>query len=178
MLEEVLQRPLGIRALIDLAGPKPLEQFFRRKVDQFNFVGVLQHRVRDCLANDHASDRGHHVIEAFDVLDIERRPDVDAGVEKFLHILPAPGVPRTGEVRVGEFVDEQNLRPPGKGGVDVKLVDDDVLVSQFASLIRKVRSGGRDLITHLPGMHDDLAVATSGAAVLAGKKRMVLGAMG
>jgi hypothetical protein len=46
----------------------------------------------------------------------------------------------------------------------VELPDDDALVDQFASLQRRTRSGGRDIVDHPPGVghHDDLANAVSG----------------
>ena len=42
----------------------------------------------------HAGDLRHHVVEAVDVLDVERGVDVDAGVEQLLDVLPALGVAR------------------------------------------------------------------------------------
>ncbi len=49
----------------------------------------------------------------------------------------------------------------------IELLDNKRLVSQFKSLERKTRSGGRDLVDHPPGAHDDLSNATAGACVLA-----------
>ena len=56
-------------------------------------------RVRHGLAHDHAGDLGHHVVQALDVLDVDGRIDVDAGVEQLLDVLPALGVARAGRVR-------------------------------------------------------------------------------
>ena len=47
------------------------------------------------------------------------------------------------------------------------LLDSDRLITQLASLERKVTRGGRDTIDHRPGAHDDLANAAAGALVLA-----------
>jgi hypothetical protein len=44
----------------------------------------------------------------------------------------------------------------------VELLDNKVLVQQLAGLERRTRSGGRDLIDHAPGCHDDLANAVAG----------------
>jgi hypothetical protein len=49
----------------------------------------------------------------------------------------------------------------------IELLDDVALVDQLASLERRVRSGGRDIIDHPPGGHDDLANAVAGVAVVA-----------
>ena len=53
----------------------------------------------------------------------------------------------------------------------VELLDNKRLKIQLAGLERKARPGGKDLITHYPGGHDDLANAAAGALVMAGKKR-------
>ena len=51
----------------------------------------------------------------------------------------------------------------------VELLDDKKLTSQLRSLERRTRSGGRDQVTHPPGMHDDVANAAAGACVMAAK---------
>jgi len=51
-----------------------------------------------------------------------------------------------------------------------ELLDSKRLVSQLAGLERRTRSGGRDLISHYPGGHDDLANAAAGALVLASRE--------
>ena len=60
------------------------------------------------------------------MLDVERRPDVDAGVAEFRDVLPALGVPRrrlaVDQVRVRQFVDQQDLGAPLQRGVEVELL--------------------------------------------------------
>jgi len=53
----------------------------------------------------------------------------------------------------------------------VELLDNRALIGQLANLDRRVRSGGRDLVVHFPGRHDDVAVAAAGALTLAGAQR-------
>jgi hypothetical protein len=53
----------------------------------------------------------------------------------------------------------------------VELLDNRALIGQLANLDRRVRSGGRDLVVHFPGRHDDIAVAAAGALTLAGAPR-------
>ena len=55
-----------------------------------------------------ARDLGDDVVQALDVLDVERRVHVDPGVEQLVDVLPALGVPGAGRVRVGELVDEES----------------------------------------------------------------------
>ena len=52
----------------------------------------------------------------------------------------------------------------------IELPDNPRLTSQFLQLERRVRPGGRDQVSHPPGLHDDLCNAASGALVLASKE--------
>jgi len=54
-----------------------------------------------------------------------------------------------------------------------ELLDNKRLRAQLAGLERKTRTGGRDLVDHFPGGHDDLSAACSGACVLAGSEQFV-----
>ncbi len=61
----------------------------------------------------------------------------------------------------------------------IELPDNTTLVTQLAALERRTRSGGRDIIDHPRGHHDDLANAVAGAAALASNKsKRVLGTFG
>ena len=54
---------------------------------------------------------------------------------------------------------------PGLTSRRVELLDDERLVGQLVSLERRTARGGRDIIDHPPGGHDDLANAAAGALV-------------
>ncbi len=47
----------------------------------------------------------------------------------------------------------------------IELLDNDRMVKQFSGLIRLSRSGGKDIVDHPPGGHDDLCNAACGALV-------------
>lgn len=60
---------------------------------------------------------------------------------------------------------------------EIELLDDEAMVTQLASLERRTRAGGRDVIDHPPGGHDDLANAVAGvsyAAVARGRLAKVI----
>jgi hypothetical protein len=50
---------------------------------------------------------------------------------------------------------------------ECELLDNDRLKAQLIGLERKTRPGGKDLITHYPGCHDDLAVSTAASLIQA-----------
>lgn len=59
---------------------------------------------------------------------------------------------------------------------ELELPDDPAMVEQFANLERRTRSGGRDVVDHPPGGHDDLANVIAGVAAIACKRRAHRGA--
>jgi hypothetical protein len=58
-----------------------------------------------------------------------------------------------------------NLLPLVANGT-VELLDNKRLLAQLTGLERRVRSGGKDLVSHYAGGHDDLANAAAGACVM------------
>ncbi|MNV13791.1 hypothetical protein D3C71_1044480 [compost metagenome] len=102
--EKRLQRLRGLLRHIDLALLQPLDQLARRQVDQHDVVQAVEYRIGHGLADPHPGDAHDHVIEAFQMLDVDRGPYIDAGIEQLHHVLPAPLVPAAGHIAVGQLV--------------------------------------------------------------------------
>ena len=126
--EIMLQRALGLLGDIDLALLQPLDQVVGREVDQLDGVGAVEDRVRHGLAHPHMRDLRDHVVEAFDVLDVDRGIDVDAVRQQLLDVEIALGMAAARRVGVGEFVDQRDLRTPRDQRVEVHLLERLVLV--------------------------------------------------
>ena len=107
---------------------RPLDQVVGRDVDHLDVVGALEDRVRHRLAHPDAGDPGDDVVQALDVLDVQRRVDVDAGGEQLLDVLVALGVAAAGGVGVGELVDERERGAAGEDRVEVHLLERPALV--------------------------------------------------
>ena len=118
---------------IDLAFLQPLEQFVRRDVDEDDIRRMLQDAVGHGLAHGDAGDARDDIGQTFEMLDIERRPDVDAGVEQFLDVLPAFGMAAVGRVGVREFVDDDELGLARQGGVDVEFLEGAAAIFDLAA---------------------------------------------
>jgi len=139
------------------------------------------------LAIAHRADDGRVVL---DVLR-ERRPPFQpkAVVAEYSETLKGYGV---GEVTADRYAGEWVVEAFAEHGITVRaaektasefylnflplisngtveLLDNRRLVSQLAGLERRTRAGGKDLITHYPGGHDDCSNAAAGACVLAGE---------
>ena len=72
---------------VDLAFPQALDQRLGRQIDQLDLVGVLKHAVGHGFPHPDAGDAFDDVVQAFQMLDVQRGQDVDAGFEDFLHVL-------------------------------------------------------------------------------------------
>ena len=79
-------RPLRLLRHVDLAVLQALDQVFGRQVDELDVVGLVDDRIGHRLAHADAGDLRDDVVQALDMLDIERRIDIDAGGEQFLHV--------------------------------------------------------------------------------------------
>ena len=119
--KKLRERALGRRGHVDLALVQALEQLLGRQVDQLDLVGAVEDAVGDGLAHAHAGDLRDDVVQALEVLDVDRGVDVDAGVEQLLDVVPALRVPAAGRVRVRELVDQDQLGPAREDGVEVHL---------------------------------------------------------
>jgi hypothetical protein len=133
--EERLQRVRRLLRHVDLALLQSLDQFARRQVHQLDVAQAVEHAVGHGLAHAHAGDPVDHVVEAFQVLDVDRGADVDAGVEQFDHVLPAAFVAAAGRVAVRQFVHQRQPGPAREQGVEVEFLQRAALV--FDALARQ-----------------------------------------
>ena len=117
--KEMPQRPAGFLGHIDLAGLEAFDQFVGRQVDQFE-IGVIENGVGHSLAHADLGEAGDDIIEAFDMLDVDRCQHVDAGVAQLLDVLPALGVATARRIAVREFIDQRDLRRAGEQRVDIE----------------------------------------------------------
>lgn len=60
----------------------------------------------------------------------------------------------------------------------VELLDNDRMIKQLCQLERRTRTGGKDVIDHPVGLHDDLINSAAGALVHSSAKQKIIGAGG
>ena len=121
--EETLGRPSGRLRHIDLALVQALDELVGGQIDQNDVGGLLQHPVGNGLAHNDAGNARDNVGEALEMLDVERGPDIDAGVEQLLDVLPALGMPAVGSVGVSELVDDDQLGLARQRRVEIEFLD-------------------------------------------------------
>ena len=123
LLEIALQRACRGVGAVDAPAGEPCAQLGRGNIDQLDLVRTFQHAVRQRLGDANTGDAGHVLIEAFEVLDVQRRPHRLTSGHQLGHVLPPFGVAAAGRVRVSQLVDQQHVRLAGEGGVEVELFE-------------------------------------------------------
>ena len=126
--EVVANGALGLLRHIDLALAQALDQILGGEIDDLDVVRLVEDAVGHRLAHADPGDPGDDVVQALDVLDVERREDVDAGGDQLLDIEIALGMPAAGGVGVREFVDEHELRAALQDRVEIHLGQEMALV--------------------------------------------------
>jgi hypothetical protein len=121
--EEVFKRAFRLFGNVDLAFLEPFDQVVGRKVNQFDRVGPIEYRVGNGFAHANVGYLCNDVVQAFNVLDIDRRIDVDPVVPQFLDVQITLWMPAAFGVGVREFVDEHDLWPPRQNGVEVHFAE-------------------------------------------------------
>ena len=129
--EEVLERDLCPLARVDLARLKAVAQLLGRQVDEHDLVGFVEDPVRKRLADPDVRQLENAVVQALEVLNVDRRDDVDSGREYFVDVLEALAVPHAFCVRMGELVDECELRGACDDSSDVHVLDLEPSVQQL-----------------------------------------------
>ena len=148
--EVVRQRRVDLLGGVDVAVGKPAPQGLRCDVDQFDLGCLADDLVGHRLLLFDAGDLRDDVVEALEVLHVDGGDHRDAGVEQLFDVHPAFRVLAARGVGVGQFVDEDDLRPPGQYGryvefgetaaavVDVARRDDVYPVEQLGGLLAAV----------------------------------------
>ena len=87
--EEMFDGALGLAGNINLAFVQALAQIVRGQVNQHHFIGGIKEGVGHRLAHLNAGHAADHVVQAFEMLNVNRREYIDAGFEQLFYILPA-----------------------------------------------------------------------------------------
>lgn len=131
--EEILDRAFRLSRDIDLAFLEALQEVIGWQVDELHFVGLFQHRIGHRLPHADPADSSHHVVQALQVLDVQRRIDVDASIEQLLDILPALGMARAFHIGMGQLIDQDQRGVTLEGGIEIELLEVGAAIGHCAS---------------------------------------------
>src|SRR3984893_16204875 len=105
LAEEISRSAFDLLGHVDLARLEACQQLVGRNVDQDNIVGLVEKRIGDGFPHADAGYAADDVVQALQMLDVERREYIDAIIQKLVDVLPTLWMPRTGRVGMGELVD-------------------------------------------------------------------------
>ena len=105
-LEKPTERLLHLLGNVNLSLANALLKFYRRDVDELDVVCTFEKRIGHRFRNPDTRDLGDYVVETLDVLNGDRRVDVDARVEDLLDVLPPLSVDGALDVGMRQFVDK------------------------------------------------------------------------
>ena len=121
--EVVAERDVDPLGRVDVAVRHPAADRLRGHVDELDLLRAANDLVGDRLALLDPRDLLDDVVERLEMLNVQRRDDRDPGLEQLLDVLPALLVPRAGNIRVRELVDERDLGPTREQRIDVHLLE-------------------------------------------------------
>ena len=169
LAEEIARGPFGLLQRIDLARLEALEQLLGGDVDHDDLVGIVKQMVGHGLVDLYAHDAAHHIVEAFQMLDVERGPHLDSRFQQLLHILPALGMARAAHIAVCQLVEQQHFRAPRQCRIQIELVQLPALVDQLTprqqlQVMQLLLGLGAAVSFHQPHQHaaPSLALALRG----------------
>ena len=120
MRKKLLRRPLRLLRHIHLAGLQARQQFVGRDVDQHHFIGGVEHLVGHGFPDAHVGDAADDVVEALQMLHIQRGEDIDARGQQFIDILPALRMARALHVGMRQFVDQDQRRDGAQRRIQIE----------------------------------------------------------
>src|SRR5262249_55204660 len=121
LAEEAANGLPGLLRNVDLPVLKAADEVVGRQVHELDLGRLLQDRVGDRLPRRYLRHARNDVVQTLEMLDVQRRVDVDARVEKLRDVLPALGVARAGSVGVSQLVNQEEGGPADERGVEVEL---------------------------------------------------------
>ena len=139
LAEEISRRALDLLGHVDLARLEALQQLVGGHVDQHDVVGLVEKRIGNGFPHPDAGDAADDVVQALQMLDVERREDIDTACEQFVDVLPALRMPRARRVGVRQLVDQDQCGMARERGIEIEFLDRCALDIE--------RSGGRLLET-------------------------------
>ncbi len=107
LAEKTVQRPRRHVRPVDLPVAQPAPQLRRRQIDELDLVRHLHHPVRQRLRHPHPRDARNIVVQALQMLHVQRGPHVDAGLQQLRHILPTLVVPAPRRIGVRQLIHQQ-----------------------------------------------------------------------
>ena len=102
--EKMFNGALRLPGNIDFAFFQPLAQIVRGQVHQHYVVGGIEKRIGHGFPYLNSGDAADHIIQTFQMLNVDGCENINASFQQFFDILPAFRMTRTWRITVRQFV--------------------------------------------------------------------------
>ena len=133
LAEEFLDGPRRLVRDVDLTLMQAVDQFIGWKVNQLNFVSLIDDAVRDGFTHDHAGDLLDNISQAFQVLDIDGGIHIDAGIQDFLHIQVAFGMAHGRRIGMGQLIHNHKTRMASQNDIQIHFRKNRAAITNLAA---------------------------------------------
>lgn len=113
---------------VDFSFFEPFPEVFRGQIHVHDLIGLGNDSVGEAFPDFHPDEFLDRVVQAFQMLDVQRRDHVNPGRENFLDVLVTFSISASRHVGMGQFVDQDHGWPPGKHGIQIHFFDLDAPV--------------------------------------------------
>ena len=131
--KEIVGRRLTTFGGVNFPFGQPFAQLFRGEVDQFNFIGQIEERIRHRFGHRNAGNLPHGIGPALKVLDIDRGIDINASVEEFNDILIAFAMAAAWHIGMGKFIDDNQPGATGQDRIQIQLFEEHAAIIQVTT---------------------------------------------
>ena len=98
-----------------------LQQLLGLNIDKLNLICLIEYGIRYPILLGYSGYGSHLIVQAFDMLHIDSGVNVDPCLQKLLYVLIAFDMAASVRVCMGQVIQQDQLRAPLKGRVDIKL---------------------------------------------------------
>ena len=106
---------------INLSACHALQQFRRFNIHQLHLIRLIKNRIRYTLLYQTSGNRSNGIVQAFNMLNIDCRVNIDSGIQQFLYILITLGMPTALRIGMSQFVHQNQLWLLFQRTINIKL---------------------------------------------------------
>ena len=156
--KKMIHRRAGLLRTVYLPLLQPFQKIRRLNIHKLHLIRLIENKVRDPFLYSDSCYGSHDIIQAFQMLHIDRGIYADSFLQQLLNILITLGMAAAGRIRMGKLIHQQQLRPSLKRRIQIEFPQYYIFIWDFQNgkLLQSVqkRHGFRTRMGfNIPGSH-------------------------